>query len=668
MTTYTRSPETETLSPNPQADPNEPNSRDGGQTEQEQGVLPFAGGPGCLFFWKKKKRQKIADSEKRLHSMRPVSSCTGRIKTLLIADKHPLDYYGEFKLEELYEQYTLFTQEFKEDEVQHVPNIWAFMNYPYSRNSGIGVDSVATGAFDGALTSAMAEGPHLAPPETKKGAAKGVRIGTADEKRRSSRLMAELQLKKLLKTAQLSAALDGLDFRPDTDGADSYHHIRVVRHNFDVPEYIREYLPALKVEGDPSVLGRFAFKGLDWLQDPFCVMRTNDGETVVLDPHYIPEGFRNMGGDLLRPFLTRRFLAREIAAAQKAVLKPTPFIIEGGNILADQDFLVMGADTFLENWKTFQNHPRHNTFGEMYTELRRDFGVEWLIIPGLIDPDLESKKGTHSPIRDLAYREFQELCASKEKPCLLPNQHNILYHLDLFMALGGYNPENGRMTIFIAEAFETKQGKIEAIPPEKYHCFKSGMGLNAYLDLVAQWFTAPPAYLVEYFKEAALRTDVDRNWKDGAPRITGFEVRRIPCLFDADGGDIFYSFVNGQFENYWVRRGSKPVRRVYMPSFVEFPEGSPVRQVQQDAKASFEESGFEVVEMVFGLRELAEKGAGFHCVTKVMQRYPYHSIDLANPSRFRVAWIGVRNLPRRIGRFASNLVRGVIRYVKNDEE
>ena len=422
MTTYTRSSETETLSPQgPQIGPSAPPENRTQGDGKDQGTLPYAGGPGCLFFWKKKKKKaEVEESEKRLHSMRPVSSCTGRIKTLLIADKHPLDYYGEFKLEELYEQYTIFTQEFKEGEAQHVPNIWVFMNYAYSRNSGIGEDSWATGPLGGAIPGGSGEGSHDGPPETKRGAAKGVKIGSSSQEGRTSRVMAELQLKKLLNSAHLSAALDGLDFRPDTDAADSYHHIRVVRHNFDVPEYIREYLPALKVEGDPSVLGRFAFKGLDWLQDPFCVMHTNDGETVVLDPHYIPEGFRNMGGDLLRPFLTRRFLAREIAAAQKAVLKPTPFIIEGGNILADQDFLVMGADTFLENWKTFQNHPRHNTFGEMYTELRRDFGVEWMIIPGLIDPDQEKKKGTHSPIRDLTYEQFKKLRTDTQKQCILP--------------------------------------------------------------------------------------------------------------------------------------------------------------------------------------------------------------------------------------------------------
>ena len=236
------------------------------------------------------------------------------------------------------------------------------------------------------------------------------------------------------------------------------------------------------------------------------------------------------------------------------------------------------------------------------------------------------------------------------------------------MALGGYKTENGRMTVFVAEAYETRQGNVVAIPPGKYHCYKSGMGLNAYLDMVADWFKDPPSYLAEYFKDAALRTHGDRIWKDGAPRITGFEVRRIPCLFDADGGDIFYSFVNGQFENYWVRRGSKPVRRVYMPSYLEFPEGSAIRQIQANARVEFEKSGFEVVEMVFGLKELAEKGGGFHCVTKVMQRYPYHSLDLANPSRFKIALVGVRNLPRRIGKFTKELFKGVIRYVRNDDE
>lgn len=494
------------------------------------------------------------------HRLRPVSSCSGRIMTVLLADQDPVANVAQFNMREIFDEYRPLIELFK-DELITVPNVWMLLNYRYQLH-------------------ADKHGLRLDKPDSEK-----IKVPIA-------------------KNGKLER--------------DVLYNVRVVRHNFDIPAYLREFTRSLETEISADQITPFGNMGSEWLQDPFYVLQSPDHEIGILDPHYVPPGFLKMHRRFLRPVLTRRFLAREIAASESAVLKPTPYVIEGGNILADQNFLIMGADSFIENWEKFYDQPYHSSFEEMHEQLCRDFGVDLILIPGLKTPPAGENPLTEG-------RE-PKLQGKVTRDMILP-QHDTLYHLDLFLAPGGYNPETGKEIIFVAECYEKRDGKLVKMPSGRNHCVKVQMGLNAYLDSVADWFENIPLYAKHQARESIPESRKERKEKRTYVQLNElkFEVHRIPCYFDVQAGEVLVSFLNGHFENYRVRWRKQPVCRVYMPDYAD-ANGEPcVREVMEMAAKAYQSAGFEAIPVKYGLEKRIVAGGSFHCMTKVMQRYPYDS-------------------------------------------
>jgi hypothetical protein len=487
------------------------------------------------------------------HRLRPVSSCTGRIMTVLLGDQDPVSNVEQFAMKDIFKEYRPLIELFK-DELITVPNVWMLLNYRYQLHAD----------------------------------KNGLRLDKPD-------------------SAQIKVPVSG----KNGSQRDVLYNVRVVRHNFDIPAYLTEFTQSLKTKITPEEISPFGRMGMEWLQDPFYVLESPDQEIVILDPHYVPPGFLGRGRRFLRPILTRRFLAREIAASESAVLKPTPYLIEGGNILADQNFLLMGADSFIENWEKFHEQPYHSSFGEMHEQLCRDFGVDHILVPGLTCPP-EGEE----PLAD----------GKVTREMILP-QHDTLYHLDLFLAPGGFDPASGKEVIFVAECYEKRDGEVKKMPPGRNHCVKTQLGLNAYLDQIADWFSNVPAYARQQAENAAPQTRRERNEKRPYLQLEElkFEVQRIPCYFDVDAGEVLVSFLNGHFENYRVRWRREPIRRVYMPDYGQANGEACIGNVMDMATKAYQAAGFEVVPVKYGLESRISAGGSFHCMTKVMQRYPYDS-------------------------------------------
>ncbi|PLC16918.1 hypothetical protein BV582_05025 [Bacillus paralicheniformis] len=188
-----------------------------------------------------------------------------------------------------------------------------------------------------------------------------------------------------------------------------------------------------------------------WAQDGYCCIKKEDGTTIMLEPL----NFTRYGDN---------FVADQIAAETDIELEVTKYHIEGGNILAGDNYIIIGKDYLHLNEKVTGENKEKIT-----TELKKIFGVEQIIWLGLekpIDFPIDVYQGLYQP----------------------------LFHIDMYITLGGKS-ENGKELIFVADAKIAKEILGEEMPPTK---------ISDAFDQTAKW-------LNEYSK-------------DGLE----FEVKRIP--------------------------------------------------------------------------------------------------------------------------------------------
>ncbi|MDL4842851.1 agmatine deiminase family protein [Aquibacillus rhizosphaerae] len=196
-----------------------------------------------------------------------------------------------------------------------------------------------------------------------------------------------------------------------------------------------------------------------WAQDGYSCIKKEDGTTVLLESLDFTRG-----GD--------HFVADQIAAETDLEIEVTKYHIEGGNILAGDNYLIIGKDYLHLNEEiTGENQEK------ITNEFKKLFGVEHVIWLGFDEP-------VDFPI-DVFQGEFQPI-----------------FHIDMYVTLGG-KADNGKELVFIADVKMAKNVLEEDMPPTE---------ISESLDRTAQW-------LAEY--------NIDG---------LSFEVKRIPIdLWDLNG-------------------------------------------------------------------------------------------------------------------------------------
>ncbi|MED0866381.1 agmatine deiminase family protein [Bacillus safensis] len=160
-----------------------------------------------------------------------------------------------------------------------------------------------------------------------------------------------------------------------------------------------------------------------WAQDGYCCLKKEDGTTIMLEPL----DFTRYGDN---------FVADQIAAETDIELEVTKYHIEGGNILAGDNYIIIGKDYLHLNEKITGENKENIT-----TELKKIFGVEQIIWLGL-----------EKPI-DFPINVYQGL-------------YQPLFHIDMYITLGG-KLENGKELVFVADAKIAKEILEEEMPPTK---------------------------------------------------------------------------------------------------------------------------------------------------------------------------------------------------------
>ncbi|WP_234497993.1 agmatine deiminase family protein [Vibrio maritimus] len=144
-----------------------------------------------------------------------------------------------------------------------------------------------------------------------------------------------------------------------------------------------------------------------WAQDGYCCLKDDEGNSILIEPL---DFTRN--GD--------NFVAEQIAARTNIQVEVTKYHIEGGNILAGDNYVIVGSDYLHYNRKITGETDEQITSG--FQEL---FGVENIIWLGFDNPvnfPIDVFQGTYQPI----------------------------FHIDMYITLGGKS-ENGRELIFVGD-------------------------------------------------------------------------------------------------------------------------------------------------------------------------------------------------------------------------
>ena len=212
-----------------------------------------------------------------------------------------------------------------------------------------------------------------------------------------------------------------------------------------------------------------------WAQDGYCCLRKNDGTTVLLEPLDFTRG-----GD--------HFVADQVAAETEMEVEVTKYHLEGGNILAGDDYIIVGKDYL---------HRNESITGESRMKItngfKKLFGVSqviWLGFDELVKFPMNVYQGHYQPI----------------------------FHIDMYVTLAGQTTE-GKELVFVAD-------------------------VNLAKNILGQ--APPPAVIIRAFDKTA---QFFENYnRDGLQ----FEVKRLPIdLWDVDSSSgTFLTYNNCLIEVY----------------------------------------------------------------------------------------------------------------------
>lgn len=325
-----------------------------------------------------------------------------------------------------------------------------------------------------------------------------------------------------------------------------------------LPDYVGDLVEYLK-EGTPIA-------NSEWAQDPFSVLRDASGGTILLQPLF---SNRYMDKFISLSLCTRRGI--------NALIKPTELLIEGGNILAGNGFILAGKDLLAQNiLRKLRNIKDHNSSQylkqAMEIQFQEEFGVKDVIWIGF----------------DRAVRNWKRNSELTYQP---------LFHIDLFITMGGTTSE-GKQLLFLGD-------------PQ--------LSIDLLEEKVAPSLLKIPPPALEQFKD--IKAFFHKYQRERRPGMPDFEVVPVPIFIYHD---VIYSFNNCLVESY------PGARSAYLPQYLvgkeddRYEQLNPVFEILQPmAEDIFRAHGFTDVKWIGPgkfFRKLCLMRGSLHCITKVLKR------------------------------------------------
>lgn len=309
-----------------------------------------------------------------------------------------------------------------------------------------------------------------------------------------------------------------------------------------------------------------------WAQDPFVTMQA-EGAIVLLQSYYT-----HSLADYLLPLQLAEQPGRDI------FMKPTQLYLEGGNVLCSRDHAYVGADLVHQNCDL-----HHWDMGRVEQELLRVLGVSRLTVVGY--PGLRCK--WHSSPDE-------------------PKTRQPLFHIDLFLTLGGADAETGDEVVWVADP----GGTMEVLKAAQQSDPAIRLPVED-ADLESRLCEVQLRQVISEENPELMATNADME--SGKSLANQLKHRLIPLPIYWKQGTI-YSYNNGLIE-------VTPGRRVaYLPSYQCTQDDECLNAtfavLEAEVERRFAEAKFEVEWIRSGLffRIVSSHGGSLHCVTKVLRR------------------------------------------------
>lgn len=306
-----------------------------------------------------------------------------------------------------------------------------------------------------------------------------------------------------------------------------------------------------------------------WVQDPFSMLRGEDGWPIFLEPYYFGKNTR--GQD--------QHIAEQVSAHTGYLMKSTRYFFEGGNILVGDDFMLVGRDTLVKNLQQYHydvgplDHGYEAAVRHISCEFCHIFGVDAIIWLGTEEPFPNETVGVHQG-------EFFR---------------QVFFHIDLYVSLGG-KTAGGEELVFVAELRE------EDLVHAGVRNDAGWLSIKAALDSTAQQLA-------------------EAHQRQFGPK---FQVVRVPMGLTRFGsGNIApLSFNNCLTEVY------QGIKTAYLPHYQAKEESDAENYFARLADAAAEayrDEGFSIVWVHGDFLSSAPSFGSLHCIVKVIRRrhYPY---------------------------------------------
>jgi hypothetical protein len=378
---------------------------------------------------------------------------------------------------------------------------------------------------------------------------------------------------------------------------DKKFYYRILFTNIDFDEVANEAMQALDISS--NVLSLKDTKELFYsIQDPFVPLRAGR-QVVILEPFFswpTVRGFRS-------PFNFKSI--PEVLSSQTEILtKAFPFYLQGGNILVGHDYVLMGGDVVKKNVDAYADVKADGTqslhgISDSPEDKCKQNPVTLKCFPNLLAKFLGMEKG----ICVDAFAPHKEPYSTNPiVPAEIRNNLPELFHLDIFLTLGGRTRDNKELVLL---------GEINVW----------GTSSNEWNPLSLDHATGRLRVVIGYLNACEIIL-----------RKHDFIVRRIPLLYESHQ---FFSYNNCLVEvtktcKLWSKKLIKYRSKIYLPKYHWQKlhdcchAGTPdFCKADQKVTKLLEGLGFKVVLIDMKFRVQAHSRVGLHCMTSVLARYDH---------------------------------------------
>jgi hypothetical protein len=322
---------------------------------------------------------------------------------------------------------------------------------------------------------------------------------------------------------------------------------------------------------------------------------------------FVVQAYDGLYNVLLQPLTSRRFIdqfiSHELAMERslRLLIRPTTLELEGGNLLAGDNFALIGKNTLGAIWISKLND-------QPMSAIRNETATEELF--QILCEEIKETLGVEEVIW-VGYNSVRRDLFSQTKLTYQPD-----FHLDLFLTLGGKTPD-GEDILFIGDPALGK----EIVEREIHRSVEHGLTWED--DLIADGIVFDSFYSeLQYLFQ-------DYNSKSTRRK---FKLVRLPMLID---NGVVYSYNNCLIEINGAQN------KVFLPNYFEDPSSGKVdNRARKSMNSKFEvlNAAAEAIFRSHGFKDIVWTGRGIqmqyfsrrrgslHCISKVLRRSQFSNV------------------------------------------